>query len=152
HHAGQTLRLALIDEDKRPGCHVFASGFRFQTGDEFESRDFEEFMVKLSQDHKLPPMAWFESPRFKALSCAEDDFSKLRLGNCELNYDLFLEHFTKKGFRLHEPSEKLMVAVFDSQAGFSAYVGLQMPPGVTGLYHPKSNRLVVYDFGQNEAF
>jgi hypothetical protein len=151
-HAGQTLRLALVDDDKRPGCHILASGFRFQAGDEFESQDFEDFMVRIAREHRLPPVAWYESPRFKALSNADDDFSKLRLCNCELLYDLFLDHFRRKGFGLYEPSSKLAVAVFDNQAGFSAYIGQEMPAAVTGLYHPKSNRLVVYDFGQNELF
>jgi hypothetical protein len=45
-----------------------------------------------------------------------------------------------------------MVAIFDSQAGFEAYVGQKLPPGITGLYHTKSNRLLVYDFGQNSSF
>lgn len=152
HYAGQVLRIVLTDEDRRPGCHILASGFRIQAADEFETSDFEEFMVKLAREQKLPPVAWYESPRFKALSNAGDDFSKLRLGNCELIYDLYFDHFLKKGFTLREPPSKLMVAIFDNQAGFSAYVGQLMPSAVTGLYHPKSNRLVVYDFGQNEAF
>lgn len=152
HYAGQMLRLALIDEDVRPGCHLFATGFRIQEGDEFESQDFEDYMLRLVREHRLSSVAWFESPRFKAMSNAEDDFSKLRLGNCEVLYDLFFDHFTRKGFYLREPSSKLMVAIFSNQAGFNAYIGEQLPTAVTGLYHPKSNRLVVYDFGSNELF
>src|SRR5262249_46237317 len=45
-----------------------------------------------------------------------------------------------------------MVAIFDSQAGLEAYLGHKMPAAVTGIYHPESNRLVVYDFGQNDSF
>jgi len=151
YHAGQQLRIAIIDEDKRPGCHVFTSGFRLQASDEFESRDFAEFMVKLAGEHRLGPVARFDSKHFVALSTADDEFTRVRLGNCELLYDLFFDHFSQKGLRLREPAGKLMVAVFESQAGFSAYVGTQMPSAVTGVYHPKSNRLVVYDFGNNEA-
>jgi len=44
------------------------------------------------------------------------------------------------------------VAVFDSQAGFEAYLGQAMPSAVTGFYHKVSNRLVVYDYGQNRAY
>ena len=36
--AGQTLRVALVDEDKRPGCHVWCSGFRLIPNDLFEPR------------------------------------------------------------------------------------------------------------------
>jgi hypothetical protein len=151
-YAGQTLRVALIDEDKRPGCHVFCSGFRLQAADEFESRDFAQFMVQITRENKLPAVSRFDTRHFVALSNADDKFSALRLNNCELIYDFFFDHFRRKGFRLREPTTKMMVAVFDSQAGFSAYVGEEMPAMVTGLYHPRTNRLLVYDFGQNEEF
>jgi hypothetical protein len=151
-YAGQTLRIALIDEDKRPGCHLFCSGFRLHAADEFESRDFAQLMVRITNEQRLPPVTRFDTKHFLALSNADDRFSRTRLNNCELIYDLFFDHFRRKGFRLREPATKLMVAIFDSQAGFSAYVGEPMPASVTGLYHPRTNRLLVYDFGQNEAF
>jgi hypothetical protein len=44
------------------------------------------------------------------------------------------------------------VAIFDSQTGFEAYLGQKMSPVITGMYHPSTNRLVVYDYGRNEAF
>jgi hypothetical protein len=93
-----------------------------------------------------------ESEHFLIESNADEKFTETRVNNCELMYDLFYDHFRRKGFHLYEPQTKLMVAVFDSQAGFEAYVGQALPAGVTGLYHPKSNRLVVYDFGLNRAF
>jgi hypothetical protein len=151
-YAGQTLRIALIDEDNRPGCHVFCSGFRLHGADEFESRDFAQFMIQITRENRLPPVTRFDTKHFLALSNADDGFSAMRLNNCELIYDFFFDHFRRKGFRLREPTTKLMVAIFDSQAGFSAYVGEPMPAGVTGLYHPRTNRLLVYDFGQNDVF
>ena len=51
----------------------------------------------------------------------------MRLNNCELIHDLFFEHFRKKGFKVHEPGTKMMVAVFDSQAGMESYIGQRMP-------------------------
>src|SRR5262249_48945167 len=33
HLVGQNLRIVLIDDDKRPGCHLSCSGFRFQSAD-----------------------------------------------------------------------------------------------------------------------
>jgi hypothetical protein len=149
---GQTLRIALLDQDNRPGCHVWCSGFRIVPSDRFEPRDFARFMVKLTHDQKLPPSARFESEHFMALSTADDDFTSLRLNNCELMYDLFYHHFRNKGFVLHRPATKLMVAMFDSPAGFEAYVGQSMPSGVVGLYHLGTNRLVIYDLGLNRAF
>ena len=44
-----------------------------------------------------------------------------------------------------------MVAIFAAQEGLEAYVGHPTSPQMTGLYHPLSNRLVVYDFGRNRS-
>jgi hypothetical protein len=151
-YVGQTLRLALVDEDKRPNCHLFATGFQLVPNDVFEGREFGQFMVKLVREQKLHPVARFESEHFMAYSNAEDAFTELRLNNCELIYDIFYDHFRKKGFRLRQPGSKMMVAIFENQAGFEAYLGQKMSPLVTGVYHPPSNRLVVYDYGQNEMF
>ncbi len=151
-YVGQTLRVALIDDDQQPGCHLFCSGFRITGHEEFENKEFGQFMVRLVNDHKLPPVARFDSKHFLALSNAEDSFTELRLNNCELIYDLFFDHFRRKGFRLREPTSKLMVAIFDSQAGFEAYLGQPMPAAVTGIYNKRTNRLLVYDYGQNRDF
>ncbi len=151
-YAGQTLRVAIVDDDGRKGCHVFCSGFRLLPSDPFEFPDFGKFMTKLVDEHKLAPVARYETKHFTALSNAEEEFTSKRLHNCELIYDLFYQHFRKRGFRIYEPSGKLMVAIFESHPGFEAYMGFAMPLGVTGVYHPKSNRLVVYDYGTNDLF
>jgi hypothetical protein len=151
-YVGQTLRLALIDDDKRPDCFLICDGFRFIDANEFDGRQFGRFMHHLTEEHKLGDAARFDSQHFIAYSTADDDFAAVRLNNCELIYDLFFEHFRKKGFRIHEPSSKMMVAIFDSQAGMEAYIGQRLPGAVTGLYHPKSNRLVVYDYAKNRDF
>jgi hypothetical protein len=44
-----------------------------------------------------------------------------------------------------------MLAVFDSEDGFEAYLGKKMSSTVTGIYHPRTNRLVVYDLIRNDA-
>jgi hypothetical protein len=149
-YVGQYLRIALIDEDNRPGCHVFCSGFEIIPGDEFERHDFSEFMLRLAEEQQLGPITRYESPHFLALSNAEESFSEMRLGNCELLYTLFWDHFRRKGFTLQSPQTKLMVAMFDSQAGFNAYLGRKESPLIIGMYHPLTNRFVVYDYGQNE--
>jgi hypothetical protein len=151
-YIGQTLRIALVDDDNRPGCHLFSSGFRIISSDDFESREFSRFMVRLANQHKLSPMSRFDTRHFLALSNADDKFAEMRLHNCELIYDVFFDHFRRRGFRLRPPAGKLMVAIFESQAGFEAYLGHKMPSSVTGVYHPASNRLLVYDFGTNESF
>jgi hypothetical protein len=151
-YIGQTLRIILVDEDKRPGCHLFCTGFQAIPAEEFDTQEFGQYMLRLVREHKLPPVARFESTQFVALSNADDRFTELRLNNCELLYDLFFDYFGRKGFRLREPPAKLMVAIFDSQYGFESYLGQRMSPSVTGIYHTTTNRLVVYDYGQNTAF
>jgi hypothetical protein len=151
-YAGQTLRIALVDNDKGAGCHVICSGFHLIPADIFEPRDFGHFMAQLTRDHKLWPPSRFDSEHFTAMSNADDNFTVMRLNNCELIYDFFYDHFRKKGFALQKPASKLMVAIFDTQAGYEAYVGQKLPSGVVGMYHQGTNRLVVYDLGQNREY
>jgi len=151
-YAGQSLQMVLVDKDIRPGCHVFCSGFSLLKAGEFEAADFTRSMLRLAREHQLPAMYGLKTKHFLALSNADESYTAMRLRNCELIYDLFYEHFRRKGFYLQPPAGKLMLAVFDSQAGFEAYLGRKMPAVVTGIYHISSNRLLVYDYGQNEAF
>jgi hypothetical protein len=151
-YAGQSLRIAIIDQDKRRDCFVVCGGFEIVPADDFESREFGRFMHRLTTEHKLSPAARYESPHFIAYSNADEAFTSLRLGNCELIYELFFDHFRKRGFAVRPPLTKMMVAVFETQAGFLAYYGDKLPDGVTGLYHPKTNRLLVYDYGTNREF
>jgi hypothetical protein len=151
-YVGQTLRIALLDEDRRPGCHLFCSGFRLMPASQLEVREFAHFMVRLTEEHQLLPVSRYDSKHFVALSNADDTFTEARLQNCELIHSLFFDHFRSRGFPVKEPAGKLMVAIFDSPAGFQAYMGTALPRGVVGLYHTPSNRLVMYDFGQNASF
>src|SRR5262249_2599945 len=109
-YAGQTVRVVLIDEDARPGCHVVCSGFQVIRRGEFEAKEFSRFMVRLEEQHRLPPLTRYDSKHFTALSNADEKFSEQRLQNCELLYALFCDHFRRKGFTLREPPARLMVA------------------------------------------
>jgi hypothetical protein len=151
-HAGRTVQLIIGDQDKRPGAYLYCTGFRVLLREDTEAKTFSRFMVKLAKEHQLIPPARYDSRHFTALSNADEGFTKLRLNNCELIYHLFFDHFRGKGFALHKPPAKLMVAIFDSQAGFEAYLGQKMPLAIVGIYHPGTNRFVVYDFGTNDAF
>jgi hypothetical protein len=151
-YAGQTLRIVLVDEDDRPGCHLVSSGFEILPAGEFERQEFGRFMAKLAQKHKLPPMIRYDTRHFTALSNAEEGFSENHIRSCELLYATFCDHFRRKGFMVHDPVAKLMLALFDSQVGFEAYLAQKMSPLITGLYHKESNRLVSYDYGQNELY
>jgi hypothetical protein len=151
-HAGQWLRVVLLDDDERPGCHVQCSGFQIQTQSEFEETEFGKDMEGLAARHKLPTVLPYGSPHFTAMSNADENFSETRLKFCETMYSLFYDHFRQKGFTLFSPASKLQVSMFDSQAGFEAYMGQKMPAEVTGLYQLRNNRFVMYDYGRNERF
>ena len=151
-YVGQYLRIVLVDDDDRPGCHVSCSGFQMLTSEEFETHDLSELMVRLARQHQLAPVRRYASVHFLALSNAEEHFSETHLADCELLYTLFWDHFRRKGFSLRLPQTKLMVAMFDSQAGFNAYLGRKESPLVVGMYHPLTNRFVLYDYGQNESY
>jgi hypothetical protein len=151
-YVGQTLRIALVDEDNRPGCYVYCTGFEIIPANVFDGDEFGQFMLRLAQEKKLPQIIRYDTPHFMALSNADVGFSESRLGDCELLFLTFCDHFRRKEFTVHDPENKLMVAMFDSQAGFEAYLNKKMSPMVTGLYHLQSNRLVTYDYGQNSAY
>lgn len=153
-HSGRLLQIVIYDQDERTGCHVYCTGFTVETAtpavaEASADREFAQFMARLEKEHKLAPMARFDSKRFTALGNASESFMVQRLRNCEAIYDLFFDHFTRKGFVLHHPRQRLMLAIFDTPEGFEAYLGRKMPWGVTGLYHPATNRLVFYDQSQN---
>jgi hypothetical protein len=109
-------------------------------------------MVDLAARHHLVPMRPYDSPHFTAMSNADEGFSEMRLGDCEQMYTFFYDHFRRRGFDLQPPAIKLMVAIFDSQAGFEAYLGQKLPVEIVGIYHPRTNRFVMYDFGQNRDY
>ncbi len=151
-YAGQTVRIVLVDEDDRPDCYVHCSGFRILWADEIQGREFSEFMVRLTEEHKLTPVVRYDSRHFTALSSADEDFTENLLRNCELMYSLFCAHFHRKGFTIQRPPAKLMLAIFDNQAGFEAYLGQKTSPLLGGMYHSSTNRFVMYDFGQNPTY
>ena len=149
---GKRVRIAVVDTDERAGCHVVTTGFRLVTRDELNARQFADDMRKIQEKHRLAKPLRYDSKHFMALSNAGAGDSEYRLYNCETIYALFFEHFRKRGFAVRAPTEKMMVAIFDSQDGLDAYMGQKIPASVTGLYHPATNRLVVYDYGTNRAF
>jgi hypothetical protein len=151
-HAGEKARIALIDDDDRPGCYVFCSGFQLVTADEINGRAFADEMRRLEQTKHLPPMTRLDSEHFMAVGDADDDAIENRLYNCETIYAIFFDHFRRKGFAVRPPASRMMVAAFDSQEGFEAYLGRPMSTAITGVYDRDSNRLVIYDYARNRAF
>jgi hypothetical protein len=149
---GQTARIALIDADARPGCHLWCSGFRWVSANEVNGKEFARDMDKLVREHHLAPVERVDGRHFLVIGNAPAEYTEDRLHDCETIYPLFLDHFRRKGFRVSEPGARLMVAVFDSQTGFEAYLGQRMSTATTGVYHRPSNRLVVYDYAGNRSF
>jgi hypothetical protein len=147
--SGQRYQIVIVDQDDRPGFHVVCSGFHFEPVAQPQDDEFAQYMLELQKKHKLAPMARYDSKRFTAYSNASESFTALRLKQCEVFYDLFYNHFLTKGFAMHHPSQHLMLAVFDSPDGVDAYLGTQLPSGITGMYHPVTNRLLLYDQSEN---
>jgi hypothetical protein len=150
-YAGQTVRIVLLDEDDRPACHVFCRGFQVFSSDEVNGREFATLMNRLAQDGSVAAATRYDTKHFMAFSTANDLYTEHRLYNCETIYALFFSHFRRRGIPVREPTGRLMVAIFDSQTGIEGYLGYQLPSVVTGLYHPATNRLLVYDYGTNRA-
>ena len=166
-HREKRAQIVLVDQDERPGNHLFAGSFRFTTDavggttarrqpdhpDEAGASepDFAAFMLDLVKKRKLAPMSKFDSKRFAAIGNAPSEFSKDRVRNCEVFYDLFLKHFQQKGFTVAAPKERMMIAIFDSHAGFDSYFGRTMPEGIAGIYDTRSNRLILYDLATNRG-
>ncbi len=151
-YVGKRVRIAVVDTDERAGCHVTTTGFRLVTRDDLEARTFTQDMRAIQEKHRLRTPTRYDSKHFMALSTAGIAHSEYRLENCETIYSLFFEHFRRRGFEARPPADKMMVAIFDTQDGLDAYLGQKIPSSVTGLYHPATNRLLVYDFGTNRAF
>jgi hypothetical protein len=152
-YRGQTLRLLIRDLDDRPHCHAYAAGFHWLVsavaGVPQSNDDFTRFMMTLEDKHHLPIMSRYETKRFVAISNAPERFSRQHMRYCEVFFDQFINHFSRKGFTLKLPAQKLALAIFCEPKGFEAYLGRRMPPGITGVYHTPSNRLVLYDLAQN---
>jgi hypothetical protein len=154
-HQGKLMQIVLSDQDDRPGHYVWAGNFRIVKSatpcSDILDADFGPFMLKLQKKNNLGPMARFESKHFTAISNASENFTKERLQNCEVFYDLFLNHFKGKGFAVNAPPQRLMIAIFDTHEGFDSYFGQKMANGIAGVYHTATNRLVLYDFAENRA-
>jgi len=151
-HAGKWLRIVVLDEDARAGCYLQCGGFQVQTQEEFEAAEFGADLQGVASRYKLPTLVPYESEHFLAMSNAEEGFSNSRLKLCETQYRLFYDHFRRKNLTLYSPRSRLQVSMFDSQAGFEAYLGRKMSADIIGIYQPASNRLVMYDFARNDAF
>jgi hypothetical protein len=149
--AGRRVQIILLDDDDRPGCYLCCSGFQITGTDDIPEQAFAAHMQRLVQEKGLPPLRRFESRHFVAWSNADAPFTKNQVRHAEVIYQFFLEHFRRRGFPIRPPAAKLLIAVFDSQAGFEAYLGQRMPVAVTGVYNRGANQLVVYDLSQNQG-
>jgi hypothetical protein len=150
-YGGQRFQIVIVDDDDRPGAHVYCGGFHLEAVEQKQDSDFAQHMVELQKKHKLAPMARYDSKRFAAYSNASESFTTLRLRQCEIFYDLFYNHFRNKGFAMSHPGQRMMLAIFDSPEGFDAYFGMKIPAGITGMYHPPTNRLILYDLSENRG-
>jgi hypothetical protein len=122
------------------------------SADDVNAREFTAAVRQLERRHHLARLRRYSTRHFLAMSNADAAQTEFRLYNCETIHAAFFKHFRRRGFDVRRPGDKLMVAIFNSQAGFDAYLGQKISSAITGIYHPGTNRLVVYDFATNRSF
>lgn len=150
--AGKTVRIALIDDEPGDSAYLESTGFHFVASRSARDLVFEQQTLEAVRAKGIGGMRRMATRHFVAMSNAPEYFTEMRLGNCELLYTMFFDHFQRKGFALVAPQEKLQALVFDSQAAFDKFLGGRSSPLATGIYQLGSNRLVMYDFGTNAGF
>lgn len=151
-HVGRRVRLAVLDQDDRPGCYLLCSGFRLRSADEVNLDRFTADMERLRGRGSAAPVRRQESKHFLALSTAAAGFTEQRLDNCEAIHALFFAHFRTRGFTVRPPGEKLLLAIFATPGEMETYLGEPLPTHVTGVYHLPTNRMLVYDYGRNRHY
>ena len=150
-YIGRRVRIVLVDQRSQKDRDVVCSGFQMRPLNAFQKEVFKSEILALAKKHSLRELESYSSIHFQGFSNANEDFTIAQMRRCETMYSHFFSHFRKKGFRLNVPVERMMVTIFRQKQGLVAYMRSPLPLGVTGLYHPPTNRLVVYDFGNNRA-
>src|SRR5437868_13969702 len=54
--AGQRFQIVIVDQDDRPGSHVYCTGFRLEPLEQPQDDEFAQYMLELQKKHKLAPM------------------------------------------------------------------------------------------------
>jgi hypothetical protein len=85
------------------------------------------------------------------LICSENNSH--RIGEiCEDTYRTFYRYFTVRGFKISQPEFPLVVIVFPDHASFVSYCrkdGIEPPSGLLGYYMRLTNRVALFDAGQD---
>ena len=85
------------------------------------------------------------------LICAEKNSH--RIGEiCEDTYRTFHRYFSVRGFKISQPEFPLVIIVFPDHSSFVEYChkdGIQPPAGLLGYYMRLTNRVALFDAGEN---
>jgi len=85
------------------------------------------------------------------LICAEKNSH--RIGEiCEDTYRTFHRYFSVRGFKISQPEFPLVIIVFPDRASFADYCrkdGIEAPSGMLGYYMRLTNRVALFDAGEN---
>lgn len=149
-YAGKTVRIVLVDYQSEAGDYLQCSGFSLQPVNVYQRQLFQQELSDLAREKKLPTLQGYSSPHFQAFSNASESFTNAQLRRSEDMYRQFQAHFQRKGFALTVPRQKMMITIFETPKGLNAYLNYPLSIAVTGLYHPPSNRLVVYNYANNK--
>lgn len=93
----------------------------------------------------LGPLRTVSGATHLVLGDAPEPFLRRVLQICEALTHDYLDHFSKRGFDVLKPAERLTVVALSSPDAFTAYLGTTEDEAVGGQYDLVTNRLVIFD-------
>lgn len=138
----------LLDRDGRLQRVALQSVEKFETvSPRFRPLTAAELRNRMRREFKAP-LKVVGTRHY--LVCAQGAKAKGYANIFEQVYRTFRRHFSTRGFKIPEPEFPLVALVFPSWARFEEYCeadGLQVPQGLRGYYLRTSNRVALYDPG-----
>ena len=135
-HAGKRVRIAVVDADGRAGLprrhDRLPPGHARRTQRPAVRRRHAQAPGEAQPAKPLR----YDSKHFMAMSTAGTATPNTGCTTARRSTPCSSTHFRKRGFEAHVPAEKMMVAIFDTQDGFEAYVGQKMSVGGHGAVPP----------------
>lgn len=90
-------------------------------------------------------MSEVAGPTYEVVGDAPESFLRQVLQLCEALGRDYLDHFTKRGFAVRKPTERLTVVALSGPDAFAAYLGTTADEAVGGQYDLATNHLVIFD-------
>ena len=124
------------------GC-LGRSGRAADTKEDEATRAVEE---KAEKTGVRGPFRSKSSKHYLAIGNAPEDYMRLVLLDCELVALDYMDHYREKGFKVNFPDERMIAVALEDERAFARFEGAKPGTVVVGVYHAKSNWLVVQDY------